>query len=227
MPCSNLLEMNGDPKMSRDLEEKMSSLLTQLEQGRLCKPGEARGATEQEIDRLEREIGLPLPAAYKSYLRAVGKGAGDFLCGTDIFLPQVPGIRDDAVEVLHQLDPSLQLPPDAFVFGHHQGYVFYYMRTDPADDDPPVYCFTDDASPRQVSSSFTGFLTEMADQDIKTVDATRLLKGYNDNRKANPAVAYEYAVQYVSHLAQFGESPPDWIARWLEEYRKLPSGTSQ
>jgi hypothetical protein len=213
--------------MHISFDKKMAILLDLLDSAGLCKPGEVKGATELEIDSLEREVGLRLPAAYKSYLRAMGKGAGDLFVGTDVFLLQVPGITEYAAEVLHELDPSLQLPADTLVFSSHQGYVFYYFRTDPPDDDPPVYCFTDDTPPALSHPSFTTFLQEKVRHRIAVEEMGELRSLHWINQYFDAAQAYAYGEQYVACCQENGIPVSEDIVQWLEEYKKPDKSADQ
>jgi len=206
--------------MSTDFDGNMSGLLEQLEAEGLCKPGEVRGCTEEEIEWLEQKVGLCLPLAYKSYLRAMGKGAGDLFVGTDIFLLQVPGLSADAADVLRELDPSLQLPPDAFVFGSHQGYIFYYLRTLPPEDNPPVYGFTDDESPKLISGSFTGFLDARVRNLIAFSELRELWRLHSVNRQRDPEQAYVFAKQYITRSQESGQPVSKAALEWVQAYER-------
>src|ERR671930_627899 len=103
---------------------------------------EIRGCTQIEIENLERIVGNQLPIAYRQFLLAIGRGAGAFLKGTDVFYDQVATLTDEARVLLAENGMQDELPEDAFVFYMHQGYEFGYFRIGDGAD-PPVYQYVE------------------------------------------------------------------------------------
>jgi hypothetical protein len=93
-----------------------------------------------EVEELERNAGLPLPAAYRAYLLIAGRQPPSAWVGTDCTVSHLPELRGWAEDLLREGgQPSL--PPDAFVFLMHQGYQFMYFLADGCSDDPPVFYY--------------------------------------------------------------------------------------
>jgi hypothetical protein len=90
-----------------------------------------------DVAQLEKEAGVPLPAAYKAYLLIAGQQPSTAWVGSDCtiqHLPKLSGWAEHLLSVNHQ--PAL--PKQAFVFIMHQGYQFKYFIADGRSDDPPV-----------------------------------------------------------------------------------------
>lgn len=139
---------------------KKEQLIVTLINARISATHELIGCTDTEITELENLIGLNLPQQYKEFLRAVGKGAGKFLQGTDIFLSALTGLKSEANALLTENSENFSLPDDAFVFSMHQGYEFTYFNTTEGDD-PPVYQYVEgNGSPLLTWQSFSDFVKE-------------------------------------------------------------------
>lgn len=124
--------------------------------------------SEAEIANAESTLGLRFPAYYREFLRGLGKSGGGFMRGTNIFPRSVDDFaqwREVAAELLAESGEAL--PSDAFVFGHHQGYQFWYFTTDSQSDDPPVlYYLEGETRPRQVHNSFSQFVSELVEDRL-------------------------------------------------------------
>lgn len=91
-----------------------------------------------EVNRLEQECGLPLPAAYRAYLLIAGHEPPAAWVGSDCAARHLPTLRNAAGQLLRESGQP-PLPPGAFVFLMHQGYQFFFFVADGHTDDPPVY----------------------------------------------------------------------------------------
>lgn len=70
----------------------------------------------------------------------MGRSAGRFFNGTDIFYPRIVGMTDDAALLVSEDAAGIALPDDAFAFAMHQGYEVLFFRTSEGDD-PPIYYY--------------------------------------------------------------------------------------
>lgn len=95
----------------------------------------------KSIDRLEKHLGLPIPAAYRAYLEIAGSSPPTELIGSDCHGSYLFNLREWAIELLSESAGSLILPDDAIVFLMHQGYQFFYIRADGKTADPPVFYY--------------------------------------------------------------------------------------
>lgn len=117
-----------------------------------------RGCTEEEIAAFERVAGCPLPLRYREFLERMGRGAGHFFKGSDMFLPAILEIREWAEELLAENNHPFRLEGPMLVFGMHQGYQFIFMDSD-AGDDPPVHWYMEGRPrPEELAPSFSAFL---------------------------------------------------------------------
>lgn len=136
------------------------TLISMLISANICQTSDIRGAALEDVAALERAIGQNLPAQYREFLLGIGRGAGEFLQGTDIFLSALDGLKDDAISLLRENDENIALADDAFVFSMHQGYEFTYFNISEGDD-PPVYQYVEGNGPPVLAwNSFSEFLSD-------------------------------------------------------------------
>lgn len=119
------------------------------------------GCSEDEVKDVSLIAGYPLPKAYKEFLFAMGRAAGIFLLGTDIFYRHVHDLKKNSNDLLKECGANFEIPVNAFVFYMHQGYEFAFFINDGIDD-PAVYQFIEgNDSPILVWESFTDFFLDM------------------------------------------------------------------
>jgi hypothetical protein len=116
------------------------------------------GLSDEEIQLVTRDQELDhLPARYVEFLRVMGRSAGRLLAGTDVFYPDILGLRRDALELLSENGVAGLIQDGSVVFAMHQGYQVYWMNG--AADDPPVLMYHEgDSAIRREWDSFTDFL---------------------------------------------------------------------
>lgn len=139
---------------------KKEVLVSALIDAKICERSDIQAATLEEVTMLEDALGTKLPAQYREFLLGIGHGAGRFLKGTDIFLPALDGLRDEASDLLSENNEDAELSSDAFVFSMHQGYEFTYFKTSEGDD-PPVYQYVEGNGPPALTwNTFNEYLRE-------------------------------------------------------------------
>src|SRR5262245_51368045 len=74
-----------------------------------------------EVDRVEREAGALLPAAYKAYLLIAGLEPPTAWVGSNCTIQDLPKLFELAEHLLAE-NRQPPLPKQAFVFIMHQGY---------------------------------------------------------------------------------------------------------
>ena len=141
----------------------MEDALRKLESAGFAPAGAMEGCSEHEVAELERACGTTLPAAYRMFLRRVGKRVGTFMEGSDLTHEWLAGLTEQA-RVLAQ-EEGLELPSDAFAFLGHQGYQFLYFRTGTGDD-PEVYLFMEGEPIKAIAPSFTAWLLRAIDEEL-------------------------------------------------------------
>ena len=97
--------------------------------------------TPEEVTKLEADLHVRLPAAYRAYLLLMGNGPDPILTGTDCSIGDLYVLREGAEELLVEDGSPFELPPDAFIFLMHQGYQFMYFISDGSSEDPPVFYY--------------------------------------------------------------------------------------
>lgn len=121
------------------------------------------GCSEGEIEALEAQLGLTLPAAYREFLCWMGREGGPILRDLSCFYEYLPGIQIRAraklefVERMQRRQYTAHLrksperepeeeylptsfPDDGFAFTMRHGHQFAYLRVSEGDD-PPVYFY--------------------------------------------------------------------------------------
>jgi hypothetical protein len=123
------------------------------------------GCSPAEIRQLEGRLGVKLPSAYQEFLRIMGKGAGQFLRGSDCFYPQMRELKTAAVELLEENHFPGALPKDAFVFFMHQGYQFSFFRLSEGEN-PPTYSYCEGETQKSFVKSHEKF-SEFLETEIQ------------------------------------------------------------
>ena len=93
-----------------------------------------------EVERLQNESGVKLPAAYKAYLLIAGQAPPSAWVGSDCACRHLPSLRTAAERILRESGRP-PLPTEAFVFLMHQGYQFFYFVADGRSDDPAIFYY--------------------------------------------------------------------------------------
>ena len=119
------------------------TLISAIVDAGLCQRHEAQGFSPDEIAQIQNELGLILPAQYKEFLSAIGRGAGQYFRGTDMFGSVIRELNQMAVDHLVENKEPFSLPRTLFVFSMHQGYQFDYFDTAEGIDDAPVYQYVE------------------------------------------------------------------------------------
>ena len=117
------------------------------------------GCSKGEIRRIEEIYDFRLPEIYREFLLKMGRGAGDFYRGTDMFYGQeITEFNSYLREILEDDKSEFTLPGNAFVFAHHQGYIYYFFYVTEGEN-PAVYGYMEgDLLPRKIDESFSEFL---------------------------------------------------------------------
>ena len=128
------------------------------------------GCSNEEIQQIEKQLGKPLPEAYKEFLHWIGKNGGPILRGSDCFYADLSNLRKWANELLNENALAGMLPENAFVFFMHQGYQFAFMYLSD-DQNPPIYYFNEmDYSPVEMFKiSYYKFTDFLADEIKNTI----------------------------------------------------------
>jgi Ankyrin repeats (3 copies)/SMI1 / KNR4 family (SUKH-1) len=118
------------------------------------------GCSKAEVARLESTFRVQLPAAYRDFLKIMGKGAGDFL------LSDHWTFQFDDVFTLARSDHYMELcnlPNTYFVFAAREGCQWVFFVADGKSNDPPVFLFDDgpERTYRQMARSIWEFIDSL------------------------------------------------------------------
>jgi hypothetical protein len=119
-----------------------------------------KGCSKAEVARLEGELGVRLPAAYRHFLKIMGKGAGDFLL-SDHWRFQFDDLFDLARS--DEYAELCDLPDKYFVLAEREGCQWVFFVADGKSDDPPVFLFDDghELTYRQIARSVWEFIDSL------------------------------------------------------------------
>lgn len=131
--------------------------------------GVIRPCDEKEIREIEERFEVKLPAAYKNFLRLLGKRGGIFLCDglwqypLDLTLP-------GALTLLEESESTWEIPQGVFVF-YSCDYHFAFFEIG-VSDDPPVQIYMlgkKEPEPEPYFDSFSSWFKTKAEEDLAAV----------------------------------------------------------
>lgn len=152
-------------KITKDFE-RLDTLLLNLG---LCGRDAASGLSSLEIKTVQEAGTFKLPLSYVMFLERMGKGAGRFFLGTDIYFPSMLPMTDSLRELFEiskkECGAAIEPPSEYFAFSMHQGYQgFFFDAKDQQLDNPPVYHYMEGEDSTKVwSKTFTEFLIYMSE----------------------------------------------------------------
>jgi hypothetical protein len=135
-------------------------------------PGSLERCTPEEIAQIEAKFRLQLPATYKEFLARMGKGAGQFLRGSDYVFPDPLNLRDDAQSLLEESGSDFNFDENDFVFFGHQGYQYLFFRVTDSPD-PPVFLLAESGEPKMVFPRFSEWLLSCVADEIEAFKSLR------------------------------------------------------
>jgi len=107
-----------------------------------------------------------LPEQYESFLKIMGRRAGDFLTGTDFFYPAISGLADDGREFLEENDATHLMVPGSVIVGMHGGYQLYWIE--PGQPSGPVRFYVEEED--SVRQSWPTFLDCVVNEALKEIE---------------------------------------------------------
>ncbi|HAW30858.1 MAG TPA: hypothetical protein DCY03_22515 [Planctomycetaceae bacterium] len=118
------------------------SLIQRLIASKAAEPHQIQGCSESEIKRVCEASRLSLPESYLEFLRAIGKGAGRFMCEVDQYFDVMLNLNAEAEETLENFEEGkLSLPEKAYVFSMRFGEQFLFFIADGINDNPPIFYY--------------------------------------------------------------------------------------
>ncbi|ACU60256.1 SMI1/KNR4 family protein [Chitinophaga pinensis] len=94
--------------------------------------------TAEEVDELERSLGIKFPRAYRELVMIFGKYSSFTIAENSFEYPEYQGMRDAAIEMAAG-DDMVKIDENIFVFNfdfHGPSAAWFPLN---AGDDPPVY----------------------------------------------------------------------------------------
>lgn len=121
--------------------------------------GELVGCSEDEVNRLEDDLYLSLPLAYRCFLEALGKASPGYLDDCAWHLDALLENQRRAKTILIENNCAVALKETDFVFLVREPDLFLFFDTAERDVDPPVFRYrVGDAEPRIANPSFTDWI---------------------------------------------------------------------
>ena len=138
----------------------------------MSKAEDFQGCSDAEIKEMEEHFRLSLPATYRSFLRAMGKSAGnEFLRDCIFTYPNILKFRDQADNLAKA--GGVAIPKTAMVFLIHD-YQFHYFDTSDDVQDPPTYRYVEeDENAVQIFDTFTGCMASILHTEIDAWQAVK------------------------------------------------------
>lgn len=138
--------------------------LTQLmAQTGIAKPADLIGVSSEEIRKLEADLGLQFPTAYRAYLRSFGRSAGLLTPWMAIYFDDLKEVREEFETQNAQLARPLKLPENALLIAHCE-QIFDLIPCGKSED-PPVYrtdlSSEDRVMPTQLAERFSDYLEQL------------------------------------------------------------------
>jgi hypothetical protein len=153
----------GDEWGKLSSEERVRVCLGLIADGTTACVDDIRGLGPGAIQQIDDDQPGPLPDAYRHFLAYAGNGAGRFLQGSEVFHPEVIGLRRAAQELLAEDD---FLTDADRVILMHQGHQFDFLRGD--GPDPAVWTYSDgNDTPECHYTCFTDWLRANAEEQTK------------------------------------------------------------
>lgn len=142
------------------------ALSTLVERGKLPPRDDWEGVADADLRRLVEKLRHPLPAAYETVLRLVGRCVRARLFeGSDFFWPNPLYFTEMAIEEYDGLSSIGGFSADSTIVLMHQGYLMFWCRPEfDGQADPPVYGWPNPGSqePTRVADRFTDWLLQFA-----------------------------------------------------------------
>ncbi|MAU12116.1 MAG: hypothetical protein CL607_20005 [Anaerolineaceae bacterium] len=138
------------------------------------------GCSEQTIKKIKEKQKIDyMPKAFLAYLEVMGTSSGGIFAGSDAGAQAMLAfdMNTEAKEILKEKNVIDTALDNSIVFYMHQGYVFFFIRTDEGDN-PPTYMYMEemreeDCKIEKIADSFLDFLSEFVDSWRGRFDALK------------------------------------------------------
>ena len=114
--------------------------------------------SRDKLSRIEKELHFSLPEIYKRFYDRCSYSIPVNLVGTDWNTYKV-NLNEGAVELLKDDGADNFLESDDFVFMMHQGYMFWYFKSN-GDPDPIVYAYKENNLFPEERERFSEFIKQ-------------------------------------------------------------------
>jgi hypothetical protein len=155
--------ISGEVWAGMSVTERVRRCLDAVCDGTTASPDDVHGLDDNVIGVIDKDQPGAISGAYRCFLESAGGGAGRFLQGSDVFHPQVIGLRAAAQELLD--GTGLELRAEDRVILMHQGSQFDFLRG--LGEDPEVWSYCEGSVPRRSHARFTEWLRDNADEQTR------------------------------------------------------------
>lgn len=132
------------------------------------------GASESDVQSLERALGASMPADYREFLLWFGADYKGVLQGSDCFVNQIVANTEALPELLEDNGMKDLLPPNYVSPFMHQGYIAAWFAVPADEDDPPAFSFNEGQVRNSIESGKT--IMQLFLQDIVGIWTHRIGK---------------------------------------------------
>jgi hypothetical protein len=134
------------------------------------------GYTEAEVAAAEQRLGVRFTMVFRTFLLEMAKSAGNLFCGSDLArIDEFERFRAEALGLMAETNPELDLPPSAVVFLSHQGYTFLYVTANGEFDGPPMQWVESEGPPREAAPTFG----DLVDAELRLME--RNSRGFHES----------------------------------------------
>lgn len=136
------------------------------------------GASESDVQSLERALGTSMPTDYREFLLWFGADHKGVLRGSDCFVNQIKANTEALPELLEDNGMKDLLPPNYVCPFMHQGYIAAWFAVPTEEDDPPAFIFNEGQVGNGIQSGKT--IMQLFLQDIVGIWTHRIGKTHEN-----------------------------------------------
>lgn len=134
--------------------------------------GPSMGATDEEVDQLQAEVGFALPAAYREFLCWMGRdnrraGGRPLFSHDRVFVDDVAANEAIVDDMLRHERVRHLAAPRMLVWWVHEVYLSYHFPLPASSDDPACYFYREGDGVLREAGRFSACLAGLVDGSLQ------------------------------------------------------------